>query len=195
MQLQHLGVSEQSLSQAVECIKKDLKQKNELLSEEWYMIEDIEFVDEYKQLVISINRELESIECPIRNETIENILEKREEWGRLLYNYVLTNETKKYWKRGVFLGIEAGKWTQIIQNSDAENLYYFRNFLLYALRREGIREGIESDIETVEKILESLGDSNNIEDLIKRYGMKLLINDLEKAKRSFESAYAEDYKK
>ena len=50
--------------------------------------------DEYKQLVISINRELESIECPIRNETIENILEKREEWGRLLYNYALTNETK-----------------------------------------------------------------------------------------------------
>ena len=95
----------------------------------------------------------------------------------------------------MFLGIEAGKWTQIIQNSDAENLYSFREFLLYALRREGIREGIESDIETVEKILESLGDSNNIEDLIKRYGMKLLINDLEKAKRSFESAYAEDYKK
>ncbi len=129
------------------------------------------------------------------NETIENILDKREDWGRLLYNYALTNETKKYWKRGVFLGIEAGKWTQIIQNSDAENLYSFREFLLYALRREGIREGIESDIETVEKILESLGDSNNIEDLIKRYGMKLLINDLEKAKRSFESAYAEDYKK
>ena len=38
-------------------------------------------------------------------------------------------------------------------------------------------------------------EAKQIDDLIKRYGMKLLINDLEKAKRSFESAYAEDYKK
>ncbi len=193
MRMQWIGFPEKNLLQAVVYMKADLKKKGEFLSEEWYLIEDVEFANEYKQLVININQELKGGEHPSKN--IEKMLEDKEKWGGLLHDYAETDEAKKHWKQGFLCSVGAEKWVKIIKESDAKNIYSFRQFLQYALPDNVVREGIKADMPTVNKILDGLGAIDDIQDLIKRQVIKWLIKDLEKAKYLFTVTYAKDYER
>lgn len=175
MRLQKIGFS----VDIVDIMENNLKSREENFPEEWYMVEDEEFFQEFKFTVKEINREVNNHIKRKVGEKLISIIEQIN-WGQELKKCSCDQAFMWKYKEGIINQIQPEVWIKKLVETDSENIFEFRQFI-QKIFPEGIeKQRITNDIETAKKIADGLKEQiSEIDDLIKQAQLRWLMKDLQ----------------
>ena len=151
-------------------------------------------MDTYEKISIKYNEIVEELKNKVekncRINIVENInkcIEYKDDWGKKLYDFVITNPDYIDTGKSFMEIIELEKLKENIEESNSYNLSYFRYIISQFYTDYRIINNCRNDKDKIEELIKFLKESDKTNfDKIKNNNIKLLIKVLEEKCKLFE---------
>ena len=186
--LESIGFDKSYLCDIVKCLESKLNTHNIHKMDLCY------YMDTYEKISIKYNEIVEELKNKVekncRINIVENInkcIEYKDDWGKKLYDFVITNPDYIDTGKSFMEIIELEKLKENIEESNSYNLSYFRYIISQFYTDYRIINNCRNDKDKIEELIKFLKESDKTNfDKIKNNNIKLLIKVLEEKCKLFE---------
>ena len=186
--LESIGFDKSYLYDIVKCLESKLNTHNIHKMDLCY------YMDTYEKISIKYNEIVEELKNKVekncRINIVENInkcIEYKDDWGKKLYDFVITNPDYIDTGKSFMEIIELEKLKENIEESNSYNLSYFRYIISQFYTDYRIINNCRNDKDKIEELIKFLKESDKTNfDKITNNNIKLLIKVLEEKCKLFE---------
>lgn len=150
------------------------------ISEDLITVQDKEVKDEVVKIIQSLNNSIEGNKQEYQRRSLEEMLQDKENWSKLILAYINSNSFSRYEASGFLSQVSGEQWMDAVLQSDPEQIMDFRTIIYKAYPEGIVQKNLFKDIPVMKQILEGLKQHEEKNDLIKKLQLSWLINDLEK---------------